>query len=56
MAKPIEPTPVLEGKDAERFYKSLKEAKYSPEKEAQLARARETYNKTRSRWNLATIK
>ncbi len=32
MAKPIEPTPILKGRDAERFYKSLRDAKNSSQK------------------------
>jgi len=56
MAKPIEPTPILRGKDAERFYKSLRDAEYSSEKEAQLERARSAYNKARSRWKVAPAK
>ncbi|HEY3374978.1 MAG TPA: hypothetical protein VGK02_07960 [Candidatus Aquicultor sp.] len=50
MAKPIEPTPILEGKDAERFYESLKNAKYSAKKEAQLKHAREISKEMRRRW------
>lgn len=56
MAKPIEPTPILRGKDADRFYKSLENEKYSPAKEAQLERARDAYNKARKHWNTATAK
>ena len=54
MAKPIEPTPVLEGKDAERFYRSLKNAKYSQEKEAQLEHARNVAKEMRKNWKTPT--
>lgn len=33
MAKPIEPTPILEGEDAKRFLEDLNSLKYSKEKE-----------------------
>jgi len=43
MAKPIEPTPVLKGKDAERFLKSIKESKYSESKDRFLKECDQTY-------------
>lgn len=56
MAKPIEPTPILKGEDARRFVKSLANAKYSPEKEARLNRAREAYSKALKRWDVGVAK
>ena len=56
MARPIEPTPILRGKDADRFYRGFENAKYSPTKEAQLERARDAYNSARKHWNTATAK
>ncbi|OIO88752.1 MAG: hypothetical protein AUK32_00715 [Candidatus Aquicultor secundus] len=53
--KPIEPTPTLEGKDAERFYKGLKNAKYSEEKEAQLSHAREIAKAMRKNWKTPAV-
>lgn len=44
MAKDIEPTPTLEGKDAEEFLKSL-DVKYSRRKEEFLKRAGKAYEK-----------
>jgi hypothetical protein len=43
MAKPIEPTPTLTGKSAERFYQSLDESKYSAKKERMLNEAVEVF-------------
>ena len=47
MAKPIEETPVLTGKDAEDFLKDLSTAKYSKKKEEFLKECEEIYNSTR---------
>jgi len=33
MARPIEPTPILEGKDAEMLIKEVAEARFDPKKE-----------------------
>lgn len=33
MAKPIEPTPILKGEDATRFYKELESAELNPNPE-----------------------
>lgn len=43
MAKPIEPTPILEGKDAERLLSSIDRRVKNPQKSAFLKRSRETY-------------
>jgi len=45
MAKPIEPTPVLKGKDAERFVEDMLHPKYDPKKEAFLRESIEVYKK-----------
>ena len=47
MAKPIEPTPILEGKDAERLLKEVANATFSPKKQKFLNECREIYNKTK---------
>lgn len=51
MARPIEPTPILEGEDAERFMKDLEEAetKPNPKKKAFLNECRDIYNNTKIR-------
>jgi len=51
MAKPIEPTPTLKGKDAERFYESIEEAQYDPSKDKQLEEARGVYKAVRKKWH-----
>lgn len=43
MARPIEPTPILKGKDAERLLKSVDKRVDNPRKADFLKRARETY-------------
>lgn len=45
MAKPIESTPVLHGKDVEAFIASLKNAEYSEKKEQLLKNADKAYRK-----------
>jgi len=52
MAKPIEPTPILEGDDAKRFIQDLKreEENPSPERVKFLKKCIETYKKTRNNW------
>jgi hypothetical protein len=45
MAKPIEPTPVLKGKDAKRLLKSVSERIHDPEKEKFLRACDDTYQK-----------
>lgn len=42
MAKPINPTPILEGKDAERFLKQMKKPLTKKEKKF-IERARKAY-------------
>lgn len=51
MAKPIEPTPILGGKDAENFERELKitEAKHDPSKEEFLNKCKEVYKETKRR-------
>lgn len=48
MAKPIEPTPILRGKDAEDFLKDVAkaEAKHDQKKEKFLEKCEEIYNST----------
>ena len=48
MAKPIEPTPDLEGKDAERFLKDMgrSETIHNTNKEKFLGKCEELYKKT----------
>ena len=46
MAKPIEPTPILEGKDAERLLEDVSRAKYSEKKQKFLDECVEIYKKT----------
>ncbi|HLD87363.1 MAG TPA: hypothetical protein VJB12_04835 [Candidatus Nanoarchaeia archaeon] len=47
MAKPIEPTPVLEGKDALRLLKEVNSAGYSKEKARFLDECSKIYRKTK---------
>jgi hypothetical protein len=49
MAKPIEPTPVLSGKDAERLLSEVRSAAYSEKKDKFLRSCVETYNKTKKK-------
>ena len=46
MAKPIEPTPILEGKDAENVLKELEATSHSSEKEAFLKECKKIYKST----------
>lgn len=46
MARPIEPTPILSGKDAERLLNDVDSASYSKEKEKFLNECKEIFNKT----------
>lgn len=50
MAKPIEPTPTLKGKDAERFYKSVEETEFDPKKARKIEEARKIYRTLKGRW------
>ena len=45
MARPIEPTPVLEGKDAEKLIKEVNSASYNKDKQNFLDECRDTYKK-----------
>ena len=45
VAKPIEPTPVLKGKDAEAFLEAVTSAKFSESKEKLLKESDEVYEK-----------
>ncbi|MBI2652856.1 hypothetical protein HYX00_05300 [Candidatus Woesearchaeota archaeon] len=47
MARPIEPTPVLEGKDAEKLIKEVNSASYNEDKQKFLDECRDTYKKTK---------
>ena len=47
MAKPIEPTPILEGADAERLIEDVRNDKYSAEKEKFLKECKSVYNSTK---------
>jgi hypothetical protein len=47
MAKPIEPTPVLEGKDALRLIKEVNSASYSKEKAKFLGECSDIFRKTK---------
>ena len=47
MARPIEPTPILEGKDAERLLREINTARYSPKKQAFLDECRKIFNQTK---------
>lgn len=49
MAKPIEPTPVLQGADAERFVRETFGAKYSAERERLNEEAKRIFQKHRPR-------
>lgn len=46
MAKPIEPTPILEGKDAERLLNDIASARYDKKKEEFLKECKRTFNST----------
>lgn len=47
MARPIEPTPILEGEDAKRLLKSVDEARFDPNKEKFLEECRQIHAKTK---------
>ena len=47
MARPIQPTPILEGKDAERLLKEIANATFSRKKQKFLDECREIYSKTK---------
>ena len=43
MAKPIEPTPILTGKDSESFWECIKNKKFDKNKELELAKGKVIY-------------
>ncbi len=47
MARPIEPTPILEGKDAERFLKEINNVSYNPRKQAFLDECKSIFKITK---------
>ncbi len=47
MAKLIEPTPVLEGKDAERLLNEISSATYNPKKQVFLDECKHIFEQTR---------
>lgn len=46
MARPIQPTPILEGKDARKVLELMNRATYSKKKQRFLDECREIYKKT----------
>ena len=46
MARPIEPTPILKGKDAENLLSDIDKTIYSEKKEKFLKECTSTFNKT----------
>jgi len=48
MARPIEPTPILKGKDAERLLNEVDNAAYSEKKEKFLKECVDIYKKTKN--------
>ncbi len=46
MARPIEPTPILEGEDARKVIELMNSVSYSEEKQKFLDECREIYRKT----------
>lgn len=46
MARPIQPTPILEGKDAERLMEQMDRVTYDEKKQKFLDDCREIYKKT----------
>ncbi len=49
MARPIEPTPVLEGKDAEELLKEMESAIHNSEKEEFLKECKNIFNSTQEK-------
>ncbi len=47
MARPIEPTPILEGEDAIRLLRDANSVNYDQSKEKFLRECAETFNKTK---------
>lgn len=50
MARPIEPTSILEGEDAKRLLREMANAKFSPKKQKFLDECRGIYAKTKHQW------
>ena len=46
MARPIEPTPILEGEDAQKVLELMNSVTYSEEKQKFLDECRQVYRKT----------
>ena len=46
MARPIQPTPILEGEDARKVLEQMNSVTYNPEKQKFLDECREIYQKT----------
>lgn len=49
MARPIEPTPILEGKDAEKVLREVNHPRYSAKKERFLNECKEIFRSTKIR-------
>ncbi|MBI3032575.1 hypothetical protein HYY69_03810 [Candidatus Woesearchaeota archaeon] len=47
MSKPIEPTPILEGNDAEKLLKDISSVKYNHHKQKFLEECKMIYSKTK---------
>ena len=47
MARPIEPTPILEGKDAEKLLKEVSNVSFSPKKQLFLDECKDIFKKTK---------
>ena len=56
MARPIEPTPILYGKDAKQFLKDFNNAKLTPEVLKELERCEKIYEEFYSKSNKEKIK
>ena len=49
MAKPIQPTPILDGEDAKQFLQQTNNVRYSAEKEQFLKECDEVYQSTQKK-------
>ena len=47
MARPIQPTPILEGKDAERLLREVNSANYNHKKQIFLDECKKIFNQTK---------
>ncbi len=54
MAKPIEPTPILHGKDAKNFLKDFDSTKLTPSVEKNLERCERLYTHFQNKLNTAS--